>query len=195
MATIGTLDVSVGGCFKEIGELVVFDSLTDAAYETAKLSTFANPQKVRPLFDGTTTWTGDDPTIEQLKDEDGNVQCSFAEGGSNSFETVCMHLNKALTKKFLGGIEITDATMNSSAWATSAEIIGISGNYYTTYMPVAKFDKKKGIAVVFPKALCTASLVNQDGAIGIKLTFEAQDVNTTNLKQLMIVRGTPNYSA
>ena len=69
------------------------------------------------------------------------------------------------------------------------EIIGISGNYYTSYMPVAKFDKKKGIAIVFPKALCTASLVNQDGAIGIKLTFEAQDVNTTDLKQLMIVKG------
>ena len=59
MATIGTLDVSVGGCFKEIGELVVFDTLTDAQYESAKLSTFANPQKVRPLFDGTNYMEGE----------------------------------------------------------------------------------------------------------------------------------------
>ena len=102
MATIGTLDVSVGGCFKEIGELVVFDTLTDAQYENAKLSTFANPQKVRPLFDGTTTWTGDDPTIEQLKDEDGNVQCSFAEVGRTALKLFVCTLNKALTKKFFG---------------------------------------------------------------------------------------------
>lgn len=194
--TIGTLDVSVGGCFAGIGELVVFDTMTDASYATAKISSFTGAMKVRPLYNGSTSWTGDDPDITQLKDEDGNVQCSYAEGGTNSFETVCMHLNKALTEKFLGGAVISDASMGSSAWLNSGEIVGIPGNYKTTVMPVAKFDKTKGVAIVFPKALCTASLVSQDDGVGIKLTFEAMDINTTHLKQLMIVStAVPNYTA
>jgi hypothetical protein len=194
--TIGTLDVSVGGCFNMIGELVVFDSLTDAAYETAKISTFANAMKVRPLYNGTATWTGDEPEITQIKDEDGNVECSFAEGGTNSFEAVCIRLNKALTTKFLNGLAITDASLSSSTWLTSSDIIGVDGNFYVSYMPVAVFDKKKTTCIVFPKCQVTASLVNQDNGVGLKLSFEAQAISTANLKQLMIVRtATPNYTA
>ena len=193
--TIGTLDVSVGGCFAGIGELVVFDSLSDASYASAKLSSFTGAVKVRPLYNGSTSWTGDDPDITQLKDEDGNVQCSYAEGGSNSFETVCMKLNQALTKKFLGGAAISDASLSDDTWIKSSDIIGVAGNYHTSIMPVAKFDKSKGVAIVFPKALCTASLVSQDDGVGIKLTFEALDINTSDLKQLMIVSAaTANYT-
>ena len=194
--TIGNLDVSVGGCFSMLGELVVFDSLTDAAYETAKVSTFANAMKVRPLYNGTATWTGDEPEITQIKDEDGNVECSYAEGGTNSFEAVCIRLNKALTTKFLNGAVITDASLSSSTWLTSADIVGIDGNFYVSYMPVAVFDKQKKTAIFFPKCQVTASLVNQDNGVGLKLSFEAQQISTANLKQLMIARATtPNYTA
>jgi hypothetical protein len=194
--TIGILDVSVGGCFGGIGDLFVFDSMTDAQYATAKLSTFTNGMAVRPIYDGTTAWTGGEPTLTQLKDEDGKVICSYSEGGSNSFEVVLMQLNAAVVKKFLNGIQITDASLNSSTWIASADILGIDGNYYTSVMPTAMVDKSKGVAVIFPRALCTASLVAQDGGIGLKLSFEALDINTANLKQLMIARnGLPNYTA
>lgn len=194
--TIGTLDVSVGGCFSMLGELVVFDSMTDAQYETAKISSFANAMKVRPLYNGTATWTGDEPDITPVKDADGNVECSFAEGGSNSFEAVCIRLNSALTKKFLNGATITDASLSSSTWMTSSDIVGIDGNFYVSYMPVAVFDKTKKTAIFFPKCMVTASLVSQDNGVGLKLSFEAQAISTTHLKQLMILRAaTPNYTA
>jgi len=194
--TISNLDASVGGCFSMLGELVVFDAITDTAYETAKVSSFANAMKVRPLYNGTAAWTGDEPEITQIKDEDGNVEASYAEGGTNSFEAVCIRLNKALTTKFLGGVSITDASLSSSTWLTSSDIVGVDGNFYTQIMPVAVFDKQKKTAIFFPKCQVTASLISQDSGVGLKLSFEAQSISTTNLKQLMIIRATtPNYTA
>ena len=194
--TIGILDASIGGCFNGVGDVVVFDAITDANYATAKLSTLAGAMSLGDLYDGTTSYTGDEPTIESIKNEQGNVVYSYAEDGTFSFEATIINLNPAATTKFLKGAIIADASLAATTWQNSGgSHVGFGHQIAAQYMPVAWFNRDKNILVSFPKALCVATLVNQDGGIGLKVTFTAQKLNTANLKTVMLsTAATPVYT-
>lgn len=194
--TIGILDTSIGGCFNGNGDVVAFDAITDAGYASARLSTLANGMSLGDLYNGTTSYTGDEPTIESLKNEQGQVVYSYAEDGTFSFEATIINLNPAATKKFLKGVVITDASLASTTWQnTGGTHVGFGHEIAVQYMPIAWFNRDKNVIVTFPKALCVATLVNQDGGIGLKVSFTAQKLNTANLKTVMLsTAATPVYA-
>lgn len=194
--TIGILDTSIGGCFNGVGDVVVFDAITDANYATAKLSTLVGAMSLGDLYDGTTSYTGDEPTIESIKNEQGNVVYSYAEDGTFSFEATIVNLNPAATTKFLKGTVITDVSLAATTWQNAGGThVGFGHQIAAQYMPVAWFNRDKNILVSFPKALCVATLVNQDGGVGLKVTFTAQKLNTANLKTVMLsTAATPVYT-
>lgn len=194
--TIGILDTSIGGCFNGVGDVIVFDAIADSAYPAAKLSTLANAMSLGDLYNGTTSYTGDEPTIEQIKNEQGQVIYSYAEDGTFSFETVITNLNPAATVKFLKGTIITDASLGATTWQNAnATHVGFGDKVAAQCMPVSWFNRDKNILVTFPKALCVATPVNQDGGVGLKVSFTAQKLNTANLKTVMLsTAATPVYT-
>jgi hypothetical protein len=195
--TIGVLDSSIGGCFNGVGDIVVFDNITDANYSAAKLSTLANAMSLGDLYNGAASYTGDEPTIEQIKNEQGQVVYSYAEDGTFSFEAVIINLNPAATQKFLKGVSIADASLAGTTWQnTGGTHVGFGHEIPAQYMPVSWFNRDKNILLTFPKALCVANLVNQDGGVGLKVKFTAQKLNTANLKTVMLsTAATPVYTA
>lgn len=194
--TIGILDSSIGGVFSGVGALVVFDNITDANYATAKVSTFANGMDLGDLYQGSVAWTGTEPETTPLLNEKGDAVYSYSENGVNSFEGTLMKLNKAVTSKFFVGTAITDASLSASTFMTSADIIGIGDQVSTITAPCGWFNREKGIAILFPKARITATLVSQDGGVGVKLSFTAEKISTANLKTMMIASAvTANYTA
>lgn len=195
--TIGILDTSIGGCFNGVGDVICFDFIADSAYAAAKLSTLANGMSLGDLYDGTVNYTGDEPTIESIKNEQGQVVYSYAEDGTFSFEATIINLNPAATTKFLKGAVITDASLASTTWQTSGGThVGIGHEVAAQYMPIAWANREKNIIVTFPKAQVVATLVSQDGGIGLKITCTAQKLNTANLKTVILsTAATPVYTA
>lgn len=194
--TIGILDTSIGGIFNGVGDVIVFDLITDASLATAKLSGFQNGMSLGDLFNGTVKYTGSAPTTESLKNEQGTVTYSYSEDGTFSFEAVIMNLNPAVTTKFLKGVVIADASAGATTFmAAGATTVGFGHIIAAQYMPVAWTNREKNIIVSFPKMLATAELVDQDGGIGLKVSFVAQKVNTATLKTVMLSTvGTLNYT-
>ena len=194
--TIGILDASTGGVFNGVGDIVVFDTITKANYAAAKLSTLANGVSLGDIYQDTVKWTGTDPAVTPLLNESGDAVYSYAENGVNSFEGVLMKLNKAVTTKFFQGVAITDASLSASTWMTSADVVGIGDRVSSISAPCAWMNREKGIMVLFPKARITASIVDQAGGLGVKLSVTAEKVSTANLKTMMIASAaTANYTA
>ena len=185
--TIGILDASIGGVFNGVGDVIVFDAITDASLATAKISSLANGMSLGDLFDGTVSYTGDDPTMNDIKNEQGQVIYSYAEDGTFSFEATIAKLNPAATVKFLKGTVITDASLSATTWQNSGGThVGFGDQVATQFLPIAWLNREKNMIVTFPKALVTATLTNQDGGIGLKLSAKAMKVNTANLKTVML---------
>ena len=59
----------VTGLFSGIGDLFVFNEVAD--YTGKTLSDFANPQSLGQIVQDSTSWDGEDPEVEELKDEQG----------------------------------------------------------------------------------------------------------------------------
>lgn len=196
--TIGILDSSVGNLFNGCGDVVIFDQLSDASIAAgAKLSSFANGMSLGDLYNGTVKYTGTAPAITSIKNEDGTVVYSFSEAGDYSFEAVIMNLNPAVTTKFLKGVIIADASAGATSFmATGATTVGFGHVIPSQYMAVSWANREKNIVLSFPKMLATAELVDQDGGVGLKVSFAAQKINTATLKTVMLSTvATLNYTA
>jgi len=186
--TIGVLDTSLGGIFNGVGDVVVFDNVPDASYAGLKLSTLLNGMSLGNLYNGTVKYTGDAPTTESLKNEQGSVVYSYSEDGTYSFECVVMGLNPAITTKFLKGTAITDASLAGTTWQNSgATHVGFGDAINTLFLPVSWLNREKNMAVTFPRALCVATPVDQDSGIGVKLSFIAQKIpKTANINTFIV---------
>ena len=194
--TIGILDTSVGGLFSGVGDVVVYTLPSDASLAALKLSGLADAMSLGDLFNGSVKFTGSAPAVTEVKNEDGTVVYSFAEDGTYSFDAVIMNLNPAVTTKFLKGVVIADASMGAAAWGTGGTHVGFGHVIPSQYMPVSWANREKGIVLTFPKALATAEIIDQDGGLGLKVSFVAQKLNTTNLKTVMLSQSVAlNYTA
>lgn len=195
--TIGILDTSIGGLFNGVGDVIAYDAITDASIATAKLSSLANAMSLGDLFNGTVKYTGEAPTTESIKNEQGTVTYSYSEDGTFSYEAVIQNLNPAVTTKFLKGVVIADASLGASTWlASGATTVGFGHVIASQYLPMSWANREKNMVVTFPKALVTAELVDQDGGLGLKLNIVAQKLNTATLKTVMLsTAGTLNYTA
>lgn len=195
--TISVLDSSLGGVFNGVGDVIIYDTLTDASLANAKLSDLANAKSLGDLYDGTVSYTGDEPSMTDIKNEQGQVIYSYAEDGTFSFEGTVAKLNPALTQKLLGASVIADASAGASTWlAAGATTVGFGGSAATFYAPITWLNRDKNMAITFPKALITATLSNQDGGVGVKFSAKAQKLNTSKLKTVMLsTLVTPNYAS
>ena len=195
--TISKLDASIGGVFNGVGDVIIYDTLSDASLANAKLSGLSNGKSLGDLYDGTVSYTGDEPTMTDIKNEQGQVIYSFAEDGTFSFEGTIASLNPAVTQKFLKGTLIADASAGAATWlAAGATTVGFGEQTATFYAPITWLNREKNKAITFPKALIVATLSNQDDGIGIKFSAKAQKVDTATLKTVMLsTLVTPNYAA
>jgi len=197
--TIGTYHTTLDAIFNGVGDVVVFDAVIDASYAALTLATLANGTSLGNLQQGTTKYTGSAPTVTDLKNEQGSAVYSYSEDGTFSFETVVMGLNTENVVKFLKGAVVT-ATLNASTWAAAgagAVHTGFGDIIASQYLPATWLNRDKNIAVTFPKAFITATPVEQDGGIAMKLSFVAQKVaKTANINTFIVSTGvTPNYTA
>ena len=52
-------------------DIILFDKVDD--YNTAKISTLANPKSLGDIDQDSTSWTGDDPEVDPRRNEQGEA--------------------------------------------------------------------------------------------------------------------------
>ena len=182
--------------FKGYSTGIIFEAL--AGNET-NLGGLTDPKWIGSIFQGSTSWTGEAPTMTPHRNEDGNSVYTFASGGSSSLTLDIMSTANTIIETFLKGTEIVNANVGGTPKPTwidgsasgTVSAIGWGDQLPVIERPFALVNDLDNQILLFPKALIAAAIVNNDRALHVRLNINAQELPSamTYLKPVMLVRG------
>lgn len=193
MATVGKFE-AVTGLFSGQGDLFIFDSLSDAQYATANISTLANPKSLGQIIQDSTSWEGEDPEVTEIKDEQGNIVTARTAAGTLAFSFNLASTSSAMIKKFLKGVGIETALTSSAAWEDEGAIVtGFGTEVPVVTVPLAIVNDGLNKTWLYPKTKITSSLAFEDGLWVIHCACIAENIDTDSLKTGMLIEAAVNY--
>ena len=173
------------------GDLIIFDPITD--YASATLATLANPKSLGQIVQDSTSWDGDDVSVDQIKDEQGDIITARVTAGTLAFSFEIASTSQEMITKFLKGTNVTPAAIEGFT-GTPAKITGFGVELPVFTAPMAIVNDELNRAWLYPKAKVTSNLAYSDGLWRIKASVLAEFVDTASLKTGMVIDGTLDYT-
>ena len=165
--------------------IIVFDEVSD--YSTATVGSITGTGfDVGQVFQGSTSWTGEDPSFDNVLDEQGDVIVPNPTAGTYGFDFEMADFSADKFKTFLKGKSIT--TLGSgSAFGTTATAVATSESMPVITRPIAIVNDESNKAAFFPKARIVTGPSMEDKLFVLKSSVMAQDCNTANLGTFMLI--------
>lgn len=173
------------------GDLIIFDPITD--YGSATLATLTNPKSLGQIVQDSTSWDGDDVSVDQIKDEQGDIITARVTAGTLAFSFELASTSQEMITKFLKGSNVTPAAIEGFT-GTPAKITGFGVELPVFTAPMAIVNDELNRAWLYPKAKVTSNLAYSDGLWRIKASVLAEFVDTASLKTGMVIDGTLDYT-
>lgn len=186
----------VTGLFSGQGDLFIFDTLAEASYATASISTFTNPKSLGQIVQDSTSWDGEDPEVTELKDEQGNIITAKVAAGTLAFSFDIASTSSTMIEKFLRGVGITSTiSSDSTPWVEDGiKITGFGHEIPVVTVPMAIVNDEKNKTWFYPKTKVTSNLAYADGIWRIHCACIAENINTTTLKTGMLIEAAVEYA-
>lgn len=185
---IGKFD-TVTSVFAGVSDIIVGDVAADSAYVSGTLDTlFATANSVGQVKEDSTNWTGDDPTVDSVKDEKGNIITTKTTAGTFAFEFLMASMSPNILKAFMKAEDVASAVSSSGPFGSGAGAVKIV-DLPVTVRPIMVANDVADKAIVFPKAKIVASITREDGVFFVKGTATAEFVDTTKLGTFMLLNG------
>lgn len=155
--------------------LIVFDEVDD--YSTATVGDItADGFDVGQVFQGSTTWNGEDPSFEDVLDEQGDIIVSNPTKGNYGFDFEMADFSAGKFKTFLKGTDITTLGTGSS-FGSTATAVATTDDMPIIERPVAIVNDTAKKAIFFPKARILTGPAMEDKLFVLKSVCKAQDCN------------------
>lgn len=155
--------------------MIVFDEVSD--YSTATVADITkNGFDVGQVYEGSTTWNGDEPSFEDKKDEQGDVIVSDPTKGTYGFDFEMADFSASKFKTFLKGADITSLG-TGSAFGASATAVATTDDMPVIERPVALINDAVNKALFFPKARILTGPSMENKLFVLKSVCKAQDCN------------------
>ena len=183
---------SVGKYFVGQSDIVLFDKPENLA--EAKLSTLGGAVSLGNIHLDSTDFTGEEGSVEGLKNEQGETYYSITTKGDFGFSFFIPSTSEAVLTRLLGVTKITDTMSESTPWAVGSEAYGSDGGNVID-APIAIINDTKDMTLVIPNAKIIVSPGMVDKVQGLNINVMAQKVDTANLKTLTWVHGKAQYGA
>lgn len=181
---ITKLDKGTPSFFLDNGAILMFDPIAD--YSKVGVEALVNPVDLCNIKDESTSWDGEEITIETKKNERGEAVVSVAKEGTFAFSFDVMSNDAETMKKLMMAMNITGTV---GAWMAGAKAIGIGKELASQICPVAWANQDKNMVFVFPKARVTAGLKYDDDMVLIHVMVTAEKVDTDKLQTVMLLTG------
>lgn len=157
--------------------IVVFDEVEDYADVTVGDITDTGFD-VGQVFEGSTSWTGEDPSFDNVVDEQGDVIVPNPTAGTYGFDFEMADFSASKLKTFLKGADISTANFGTgSAFGTQATAVATTGAMPVITRPIAIVNDESKKAVFFPKARIVTGPSMEDKLFVLKASVVAQDCN------------------
>lgn len=155
--------------------IIVFDEVSD--YSTATVGSITGTGfDVGQVFQGSTSWTGEDPSFDNVLDEQGDVIVPNPTAGTYGFDFEMADFSADKFKTFLKGKSIT--TLGSgSAFGETATAVATTEAMPVITRPIALVNDESNKAMFFPRARIITGPSMEDKLFVLKASVVAQDCN------------------
>lgn len=165
--------------------IIVFDEVED--YATATVGSITGDGfDVGQVFQGSTSWTGEDPSFDNVLDEQGDVIVPNPTKGTYGFDFEMADFSSEKFKTFLKGKDITTLG-TGSAFGSGATAVATTNEMPVITRPIAIVNDESNKAAFFPKARILTGPSMEDKLFVLKSTVMAQDCDTDNLGTFMLI--------
>ena len=177
----------VTGLFSGIGDLFVFNEVAD--YTGKSLADFTNPQSLGQIVQDSTSWDGEDPEVEELKDEQGNIITAKTAAGTLAFSFDLASTSAKMLIKFLKGedMKITNLSGDTPWTEGTINVTGFGDNIPVVTLPVCIVNDEKNKTWFYPKTKITSSLKYDNGLWQLHCSCIAEYLSTNSLKTGMLI--------
>ena len=188
--TIGKFD-TVTSVFAGVSDIIVGDVAADSAYEAGTLDTlFANAKSVGQVKEDSTNWTGDDPTVDSVKDEKGNIITTKTTAGTFAFEFLMASMSENILKAFMKASDVSSVVGSDGPFGSSATGVKIV-DLPVTVRPIMVVNDVADKCIVFPKAKIVGNLTLDSKLWRLHIVATAEFIDTETLGTFMMGKGTP----
>lgn len=176
MAKTGIAKATPTSEFNGQSYLIVFDEVADYAAESLDVASITKHGfDVGQVFQGSTSWNGDEPSFDDVLDEKGNIIVSNPTKGTYGFDFEMADFSASKFKTFLKGADVTVGT--GSAFGASATGVATTEEMPIIERPVAIVNDTSKKAIFLPKARILTGPSMEDKLFVLKAVCKAQDCN------------------
>lgn len=177
MAKTGIAKATPTSTFNGQSYMIVFDEVTDYAASNIDVATITKHGfDVGQVFQGSTTWNGEDPSFEDVLDEQGDIIISNPTKGNYGFDFEMADFSSEKFKTFLKGADIASLG-TGSAFGSSATATATTEEMPIIERPIALVNDTSKKAVFFPKARILTGPAMEDKLFVLKSVCKAQECN------------------
>lgn len=178
--------------FNGQSDIVLFEEVKD--YNSAQLSTLGGAKSLGQIVQTSTEWTGDDPEVDNILDEQGDVITASVTAGTLGFTFQMADTSAANFEEFLKGSEIQgEFSAANGAWSEVTKVVGFGYQLPTMTRPIMVVNDEMNKSIMLPKAKITSNLTIEDGLLRITVTVVAESIDTEHLKTGMLIIGKTQY--
>lgn len=166
--------------------IILFPEVAD--YESATVASIvAEGVDLGQILNGSTEWTGEDPSFDNVTDEQGDVIVPNPTAGTYGLDFFMADFSATKLKTFMHAREIALTGMDTTVFSGADKAHAWGDKMAVITRPIALVNDESNKAIFFPKARILTGPGMEDKLLGLKASFVAQDCTTTNLGTMMYI--------
>lgn len=178
--------------FNGQSDIALFDEPAGGYTETTSLGdVLSSGMSLGQVVEDSTSWDGDEPSIDMIKDEQGESIVATVTAGTYAFSCDVADLSKEMVVELLKGTAV--ATPGTIASIESATDVVKLVELPVQTRPIAIFNDEANKWILFPKAKIVGNLSLDSKLWRIHITATAEYIDTPTLGTCTFGKGKPKY--
>lgn len=176
--------------FNGQSDIALFDAPTGGYKATTSFADVtASGMSLGQVVEDSTSWEGDDPTIDVIKDEQGDPIVSTVTAGTYAFSCDIADLSAEMAEAIMKATKVTGA-LTSTSISDVTDVVKFVELPVTT-APIAIFNDEANKWILFPKAKIVGNLTLDSKLWRLHITATAEYIDTATLGTFMMGKGNP----
>lgn len=176
--------------FNGQSDIVLFDAPTGGYSESTSFADVtASGMSLGQVVEDSTSWEGDEPTIDVIKDEQGDPIVSTVTAGTYAFSCDIADLSEEMAQAIMKATKV--ATPGTSASIDSLTNVMKFVELPVTTAPIAIFNDEANKWILFPKAKIVGNLSLDSKLWRLHITATAEFIDTETCGTFMMGKGKP----
>lgn len=176
--------------FNGQSDIALFDAPAGGYKATTSFADVtASGMSLGQVVEDSTSWDGDDPAIDVIKDEQGDPIVSTVTAGTYAFSCDIADLSAEMVAAIMKATKVT-GPLTSTSIGDVADVVKFVELPVTT-APIAIFNDEANKWILFPKAKIVGNLTLDSKLWRLHITATAEYIDTDTLGTFMMGKGKP----